>query len=56
MITIIIGTRTQSALRAAIDMAMQDGRRFDVVYRSGWRNSIREQLGAGVPIRAAGAH
>lgn len=31
MITILIGTRTRSALRAAIDMAMADRRRFDVV-------------------------
>lgn len=31
MITILIGTRTRSALRAAIDMAMADGRQFDVV-------------------------
>ena len=42
MITILIGTHTRSALRAAIDMAMADGRRFDVVAPRGMLAEVRE--------------
>lgn len=51
MITIIIGTRTQSALRAAIDMAMQDGRRFDVVAPLRGMNELVAIVKDDAPIR-----
>ena len=44
MLTIIIGTRTQSPLQAALDMAVADGRRFDVVAPQESVASVRAQV------------
>ena len=52
MITILIGTRADAVLSAAIAMARTDGRPFDVVYQSGWGGIMKLQLDSDVRRRA----